>query len=98
MEMLKTSKDFRIQFLWVVSQISQRAVDPRKHARSRPMGLNVRWLRHGAFLVGLNEGSIVLIIIKVPKCGALGKKADANRSSRSGIDRSLSTLSGDAAN
>jgi hypothetical protein len=69
MEMLKTSKDFRIQFLWVVSQISQRAVDPRKHARSRPMGLNVRWLRHGPFLVGLNEGSIVLIAKKVPACG-----------------------------
>jgi hypothetical protein len=68
MEMLKSSKDFRIQFLWVVSQIGQRGVDPRKHARSRPMSLNVRWLRHRAFLVGLNEGSIVLIAIKVPKC------------------------------
>jgi len=29
MEMLKCSKDFRVQILWVVSQLSQRGVDPR---------------------------------------------------------------------
>ena len=68
------SKDFRVQILWVVSQLSQRGVDPRKHARSRPMGLNVRWLRHGAFVVGLNEGSSLLLAIKVSKCVAFGKK------------------------
>ena len=74
MQMLESSKDFRVQILWVVSQLSQRGVDPRKHARSRPMGLNVRWLRHGAFVVGLNEGSSLLLAIKVPKCVAFGKK------------------------
>jgi hypothetical protein len=42
MEMLDGSKDFRVQILWVVSQLSQRGVDPRKHARSRPMHLNIR--------------------------------------------------------
>jgi hypothetical protein len=40
--MLKRSKDFRVQILWVVSQLSQRGVDPRKHARSSPMRLNIR--------------------------------------------------------
>jgi hypothetical protein len=38
------------------------------------MGLNVRWLRHGAFVVGLNEGSSLLLAIKVSKCVAFGKK------------------------
>src|SRR6266487_3331546 len=47
MEMLKRSKDFRVQILWVVSQLSQRGVDPRKHTRSRPMRLNIRWFGHG---------------------------------------------------
>src|SRR5258708_37073891 len=41
MKMLEGSKDFRVQVLRVVSQFSQRGVDPRKHARSRPMRLNV---------------------------------------------------------
>src|SRR5438128_10276637 len=41
MKMLEGSKDFRAQILRVVSQFSQRRVDPRKHARSRPMRLNV---------------------------------------------------------
>ncbi len=42
MEMLEGSKDFWVQVLWVVSQFGQRGVDPRKHARSRPMRLNIR--------------------------------------------------------
>jgi hypothetical protein len=41
MEMLDGSKCFRGQVLRVVSQLGQRGVDPRKHARSRPMRLNV---------------------------------------------------------
>src|SRR6476660_4810368 len=41
MKMLEGSKDFRAQILWVVSQLSQCGVDPRKHARSRPMRLNI---------------------------------------------------------
>src|SRR5438552_6998952 len=41
MKMLEGSKDFRAQILRVMSQFSQRGVDPRKHARSRPMRLNV---------------------------------------------------------
>src|SRR5262249_36902265 len=72
MEMLKSSKDFRAQILWVVSQFSQYGIDPRKHARSRPMGLNVRWLSHGAFLVRLNEGAACCSHLKVPKCVASG--------------------------
>jgi hypothetical protein len=30
-----------------VSQLGQRGVDPRKHAWSRPMRLNIRWFSHG---------------------------------------------------
>src|SRR5262245_41546221 len=61
MEMLKRSKNFRVQILCVVSQLSQRGVDPCKHARSRPMRLNVRRpLRHGGRLVRLNEANIVM--------------------------------------
>jgi hypothetical protein len=41
MKMFESSKDFRAQVLWVVSQFSQSGVDPRKHARSGPMRLNV---------------------------------------------------------
>jgi hypothetical protein len=51
MEMLKGSKDFRVQVLWVVSQFSQRGVDPRKYAGSRPVRLNVLGpFSHGAFV------------------------------------------------
>src|SRR5262249_23063063 len=42
MEMLDRSKDFRGQLLRIMSQFSQCGVDPRKHARSRPMRLNIR--------------------------------------------------------
>jgi hypothetical protein len=70
MKMLEGSKDFRIEILRVVSQLSQRGVDPRKHARSRPMGLNIRWFSHGVLSRRLNEGSSVLLAIKVPKCVA----------------------------
>jgi len=41
MKMLEGSKDFRAQILRVMSQFSQCGVDPRKHARSRPMRWNV---------------------------------------------------------
>jgi hypothetical protein len=57
MEMLDGSKDFRVQILWVVSALSQRGVDPGKHARSRPMGLNILWFSHGVFSRSLNDGS-----------------------------------------
>jgi hypothetical protein len=51
MEMLECSKDFRAQILWVVSLLGQRGVDPRKHARSRPMRLNIRRpFSHGEFV------------------------------------------------
>src|SRR5262249_43476446 len=56
MGMLDRSKDFRAQILWVVSQLSQRGVDPRKHARSRPIGLNIRWFSHGVSR-SMNEAS-----------------------------------------
>src|SRR5439155_12732649 len=60
MKMLEGSKDFRAQILRVVSQFSQCGVDPRKHARSRPMRLNIRRaFSHGAPSRRLNEGSIV---------------------------------------
>jgi hypothetical protein len=50
MEMLKCSEDFRIQILWVVSLLDQGGVDPRKHAKSRPMRLNIRRpFSHGEF-------------------------------------------------
>jgi hypothetical protein len=42
MEMLKCSKYFRVQILRIVTQLSQRGVDPRKHTRPRPMRLNIR--------------------------------------------------------
>src|SRR4029453_12954358 len=42
MEMLDRSKDFWVEFLRIMSQFSQCGVDPRKHARSRPMRLNIR--------------------------------------------------------
>ena len=49
--MLEGSKGFRAQILRVVSQFSQRGLDPRKHARSRPMRLNVLGpFSHGAFV------------------------------------------------
>jgi hypothetical protein len=49
MEMLDSRKDFRGQNLWVLSQFNQCGVDPRKHARSRPMRLNIRRpFSHGA--------------------------------------------------
>jgi hypothetical protein len=49
MEMLDSRKDFRSQNLWVLSQFSQCGVDPRKHARSCPMRLNIRRpFSHGA--------------------------------------------------
>ena len=41
MKMLEGSEDFWAQILRVVSQFSQRGVEPPKHARSRPMRLNV---------------------------------------------------------
>jgi hypothetical protein len=47
--MLDRGKDFRAQVLWVMSQLGQHGVDPRKHARSRPMRLNIRRpFSHGA--------------------------------------------------
>jgi hypothetical protein len=49
MQMLDGSKDFRVEILWIVPELSQRGVNPRKHARSRPMGLNIRWFSHGVF-------------------------------------------------
>jgi hypothetical protein len=59
--MLKRSKDFRVQILWVVPELIQRGVDPRKHARSRPMRLNIgRPLSHEALSRSLDEGSIVM--------------------------------------
>jgi hypothetical protein len=42
MEMLDSRKDFSGELLRIMSQLSQRGVDPRKHARSRPMRLNIR--------------------------------------------------------
>jgi len=42
MEMLDRSRDFRGELLRIMSQFSQCGVDPRKHARSRPMRLNIR--------------------------------------------------------
>jgi hypothetical protein len=57
MQMVKRSKDFRIQVLWVVSQLGQRGVDPRKHTRSRPMSLNIRWFSHGVLSRSMNEGT-----------------------------------------
>jgi hypothetical protein len=49
MEMLDSRKDFRGLNLWVLSQFSQCGVDPRKHARSGPMRLNIRRpFSHGA--------------------------------------------------
>ena len=42
MEMLDRSKDFRGELLRIMSQFGQCGVEPRKHARSRPMRLNVR--------------------------------------------------------
>jgi hypothetical protein len=58
MKMLDGSKDFRVQILWVVSQLSQRGVDPRKHARSSPMRLNIRRpFGHGGCLVRLKDCS-----------------------------------------
>jgi hypothetical protein len=38
-------------------QLGQCAVDPRKHASSRPMGLNIRWFSHGVLSRSMNEGS-----------------------------------------
>jgi hypothetical protein len=52
MQMLKRSKDFRIQILWVVSQFGQRGVDPHKHARS-----NIHWFSHGVLSRSMNEAS-----------------------------------------
>jgi hypothetical protein len=58
MEMLKCSEDFRAQVLRVVSQFSQRGVDPRKHARSRPMRFNIRRpFDHDVNLARSNERS-----------------------------------------
>jgi hypothetical protein len=37
MEMLDSSENFRAQILWVVSDLGQSGVDPRKDARSCPM-------------------------------------------------------------
>src|SRR6516164_3527094 len=60
MEMLDRSKDFWVEFLRIMSQFSQCGVDPRKHARSRPMRLNIRRpFGHGVLSRRLNEGSIV---------------------------------------
>jgi hypothetical protein len=60
MEMLDRSKDFGVEFLRIMSQFSQCGVDPRKHARSRPMRLNIRRpFGHGILSRRLNEGSIV---------------------------------------
>src|SRR5262245_62594562 len=42
MEMLDRSKDFRGELLRIMSQFSQCGVEPRKHAGSRPMRLNIR--------------------------------------------------------
>jgi hypothetical protein len=42
MEMLDRSKDFWVEFLRIMSLFSQRGGDPCKHARSRPMRLNIR--------------------------------------------------------
>jgi hypothetical protein len=42
MEMLDRSKDFRGELLPIMSQFSQCGVEPRKHAGSRPMRLNIR--------------------------------------------------------
>jgi hypothetical protein len=51
MEMLDRSKDFSGELLRIMSQLSERGVDPRKHARSRPMRLNVFGaFSHGAFV------------------------------------------------
>ena len=52
MKMLEGSKDFRVEILRIMPQFSQCGVDPRKHARSRPMRLNVRRpFSHGVYLV-----------------------------------------------
>jgi hypothetical protein len=49
MEMLDRSKDFSGELLRIMSQLSQRGVDPRKHAGSRPVRLNIRRpFSHGA--------------------------------------------------
>src|SRR5262245_54036564 len=49
MEMLDRSKDFRGELLRIMSQFSQCGVEPRKHAGSRPMRLNIRRpFSHGA--------------------------------------------------
>src|SRR6266496_4968304 len=47
MQMLDGLKRFRAEVLRVVPELGQRGVDPRKHARSRPMRLNIRWFGHG---------------------------------------------------
>ena len=61
MEMLDGSKDFRVQILWIVPQLSQRGVDPRKHPRSRPMRLNIRRpFSHGLVSRRLYEGTTVM--------------------------------------
>jgi hypothetical protein len=54
--MLKRSKDFRIQILWVLSQLGQRGINPGKHTRSGPMRLNVLGpFSHGAFVWTMNQ-------------------------------------------
>src|SRR5258707_5721679 len=60
MQMLNRSKDFRGQNLWVLSQLSQCGVDPREHARSRPMRLNISLpFSHGALSRCIGERTIV---------------------------------------
>ena len=63
MEMLDSRKDFRGQNLWVLSQFSQCGVDPRKHARSRPMRLNIRRpFGHGTLSRSIQRNYVTLAI------------------------------------
>jgi hypothetical protein len=67
-QMLDGLKRFRAEVLRVMSKFSQCGVDPRQHTRSRPMRLNLgRPFSHGVLSRGLNERSIVMLAIKVPK-------------------------------
>src|SRR5262245_39036806 len=59
MEMLDSRKDFRGEVLRIMSQFGQCGIDPPKHARSRPMRLNIRRpFSHGVLSRRLNDGSI----------------------------------------
>ena len=79
MKMLEGRKDFRAQVPRVVPQFSQRGVDPRKHARSRPMRLNIRRpFGHGGHLVRLKE-----------RTSAASERKVASRARRCGLFRAV---------